>query len=202
MTILSTAYFPNIQYFTEVLRASELIIEQYENFPKQTYRNRCHILAANGVLPLVVPVLNGRSGKIKTKDIKISFVENWQKQHYQSIKSAYSSAPFYDYIMPEFEFLFTKKFHFLIELNNSILKTIKKLLEIKTDFSLTEDFIEINEQNKSDFRFTISPKIKIDLNSEKYIQVFSDRFEFQPNLSILDLLFNLGPESRIFLINN
>lgn len=201
---LSTAYFPNIQYFSKIINSNEIFIEQYENFPKQTYRNRCKIIAANGILPLVVPVTNGRSGKVKTKDIKIAYVENWQHQHYQSIMSAYSSAPFYDYYMPELENIFKKKYKFLLDLNEDILLIINELLTINTKIKYTDDFLKDIDSNYKDFRFSITPKKQIidkEFNPKSYIQVFSDRFDFQENMSILDLLFNLGPDSRKYLLD-
>lgn len=200
MKIFSTAYFPNIEYISNLIYEKKIQIEQYENFPKQTYRNRCHILAANGIIPLTVPVLKGRSGKIMTKDIKISYVEDWQKQHFQTIKSAYSASPFYEYYMPEIERFFQKKYEYLIDFNIDILKEICELLSIDLEIDLTTDFVPILQENEFDYRFLISPKVESQFKPEKYIQVFSDRYEFQSNLSILDLLFNLGTDSRIYLI--
>jgi len=202
-TLLASNYFPNIRYFSKLFIHENISIDLYENFPKQTYRNRCNILSANGLLPLVVPVLKGRSGKIITKDIKISYSEKWQHQHIKSIMSAYSSAPFYDFYIDEIKNLIEKKHIYLIDLNSEILKYFLNTLNIKCNIKHTNDFISLSVNNYNDFRFSISPKNKIsDKNfySNEYIQVFSDRFEFLNNLSILDLIFNLGPESRTYLI--
>lgn len=200
--LLSTAYFPNIQYFTKLLKYNSIIIDYNETFPKQTFRNRCVILGANGKLNLVVPVTKGRSGKIKTKDIKINYDENWQSQHLQSIKSAYASSPFYEYFIDDFYPLFTKKLTFLIDLNYSILETVTGLLSIKNTINISNKFINIDKNNPNDFRFSIIPKKAIEDNNFKsirYLQVFADRYNFVPNLSILDLLFNLGTESKAYL---
>ncbi len=202
MLLLPTSYFPNIKYFRLISEYNEIEIEIYEHFPKQTYRNRCEILGANGIMSLIVPVLRGRTGKIFTKDIKISYINNWQKQHFQSLKSAYASAPFYEHYIADIESLFIIKPKFLIELNQKILHIISKLLSFDKKIDFTDDFRNLNNADYIDFRFEFSPKLKEDNSiKNKYIQVFSDRFDFVPNLSILDLIFNLGPESRNYLTN-
>lgn len=195
--LLSTAYFPNIQYITKFLLDDSVVIEQYETYPKQTYRNRCNILSANGVLPLSVPVQ--KNFHTLTKDIKIDYSENWQRNHLNAIKSAYKNSAFYDYYFYKFEKFFATKETFLIDLNNKILETIFAILRIKPNYSFTTDYIS-DTTNYIDFRTAISPKASqnapdILFKSQPYIQVFADRFNFVPNLSILDLLFNLGNES-------
>jgi len=202
MAIFPTSYFPNIQYFKNLSNFDEFFIEIFEHFPKQTYRNRCEILGANGILTLIVPVEKGRTGKTFTRDIKITYSENWQRQHYQSIRSAYASAPFYDYYMPEFERVFSRKFQYLIELNQEILQITNKILSFDKKISYTIDFDKNTDNQTFDFRVNFKPaKNELKIFSESsYIQVFSDRFEFKPNLSILDLIFNLGPESRTFVL--
>ncbi len=202
--IVSTSYLPNIQYFTEIYKAEKIFIEIHENFPKQTHRNRTYILSANGIMPLIVPVNKGRSGKIKTKDITINYAENWQKQHFRSIMSAYRSSPFYDFFIDEFAEFFNKKHKFLIDLNFSILLKINKLLQINKEIKFTDDFVKNYDTSVKDLRFCLDYK-KLNNNNIKqnpYIQVFSDRFEFMPNLSIIDLIFNLGNEAKSWLINN
>jgi len=203
--LLSTSYFPNIQYFSKILGAKKILIENDETFPKQTFRNRCEIMCANGVLTLIVPVLNGRSGKTKTKDIKISYVERWQKQHLQSIKSAYASSPFFEFFIDEINPFFEKKYKFLIDFNAEIFNVLCELLSLDINTDFTENFVKIDKNNSNDFRFLLSPKVKFDdqnFSPQKYIQVFSDRMDFIPNLSILDLLFNVGQESRANLKNS
>jgi hypothetical protein len=200
-TFLSTSYFPNIQYFSKLINSTNVCIEVHENFQKQTFRNRCIILTANGLSNLTVPVLEGRSGKIKTKDIKISYQENWQHQHKISIMSAYGSAPFYEFFIDYFFPFFEKKYNYLLDLNNKILETCFKLTKLEIKIELTDDFVN-NLEN--DYRFSISPKIKttdLEFNPKPYIQVFNDRFDFQTNLSIIDLLFNLGSETKQYLKN-
>lgn len=199
MTLLSTAYFPNIEYFKRIIEADEILIDIYEHFPKQTYRNRCEILAANGVQSLTENVEKGRTGKIITKLIKISYTENWVKNHIIAITSAYKSAPFFEYYWYEFEQILNKNEKYLIDLNQKILQQCIDFLEIDKKINYTSDFIPL-ENNFEDYRFKITPKIR-NFKNNRYIQVFSDRFEFIPNMSILDLLFNLGPEAYTYIKN-
>jgi hypothetical protein len=203
--LVSTAYLPNINFFEEILRSEKIFIEKYENFPKQTYRNRTYILSANGVMPLVVPVNKGRSGKILTKDITLNYDENWQKQHFRSIMSAYKSAPFYDFFIDEFLIFFEKKYKFLIDFNFDILLKINKLLHIEKEIGFTDEFVKNVDINTKDLRFSLNFKNfdkQIITSQKPYIQVFADRFDFVPNMSIIDLIFNLGPEARTYLLTN
>ncbi len=203
--LVSTAYLPNINFFEEILRSEKIFIEKYENFPKQTYRNRTYILSANGVMPLVVPVNKGRSGKILTKDITLNYDENWQKQHFRSIMSAYKSAPFYDFFIDEFLIFFEKKYKFLIDFNFDILLKINKLLHIEKEIGFTDEFVKNVDINTKDLRFSLNFKNfdkQIITSQKPYIQVFADRFDFVANLSIIDLIFNLGPEARTYLLTN
>ncbi len=200
--LLSTAYFPNIYYFTKIIQEKNILIENDETFPKQTYRNRCKILSPNGVLPLILPVKKGRSGKLKTKDIKISYADNWQHNHFQSIKTAYSSAPFYEFFIDDISVFFKKKYKFLIDLNTDILLSLIDILEIHKNIKFTEKFVKIDNSNPKDFRFYNNPKIRQkddNFKSKSYIQVFSDRMKFKENLTVLDLIFNLGQESLSYL---
>ncbi|MCD6355438.1 MAG: WbqC family protein [Prolixibacteraceae bacterium] len=200
--LLSTAYFGPVQYYAWILMHPEVYIEQFEHFNKQTYRNRCVVLGGNGPIPLVVPVESGRSAKIVMKDLKISYAVNWQRNHWRTIFSAYNSSPFFEYYQDEIYPLFEKKWKFLLDLNQSINKIICKLLEIENNSFLTEYFEKVPE-NTLNFREIISPKNKMQPDENfkpfEYTQVFSERFEFVPNLSILDLLFNEGPDSSVIL---
>ena len=199
MTLLATAYFPNIEYFKRIADADQILIDIYEHFPKQTYRNRCEILAANGLQSLTVNVEKGRTGKRITKSIKISYIENWVKKHITAIISAYKSAPFFEFYWYEFEQILSNKEENLIDLNQKILEQCLSFLNIRRKIEYTSDFIPV-ENDFEDYRFSITPKIKT-FEHNSYIQVFSDRFEFVPNLSILDVLFNLGPEALTFIKN-
>lgn len=197
--LLSTAYFAPVQYYSKFLKYNTVYIEQFENFIKQTYRNRCKIMGGSGPVMLIVPVVKGRGPKILIKDIRISYDTDWQRNHWRTLFSAYNSSPFFEYYSDEIRPFFEKRFSFLFDLNQSVHETICQLLELENQAILTDDF-EKTPDGTLNFRETITPKIHkiepdIHFQPAAYTQVFSDRSGFSPNLSILDLLFNEGPNS-------
>ena len=204
--LLSTAYFPPVQYLTKFLMYDDFWIETEENFTKQTFRNRTVILAANGPEALIVPIEKGRSRKQKIRDLRISYDTNWQHIHWQAIISAYQSSPFFEILQDEFEPYFSKRYSFLLDFNMQILHTILDILELKPTIQLTEDFEAVPE-NTLNYRDAIHPKPQKALpdpafKPEKYTQVFDDKFDFVPDLSSLDLLFNCGSESYEVLLKS
>ena len=201
--LLSTAYFGPIHYYTKFLIHNLRAIEIHDNYSKQTYRNRCNIYGANGLLPLSIPVLKGPEHKSLVRDIKIDDSKNWKKLHWKGIESAYMHSPFFEYYMDEIQAFFERRYSFLIDLNMDILHLTLTHLEIGSDFTLTDEFIENTGKNYADYRELIHPKkapqADTDFVLRPYQQVFSTRHGFLPNLSILDLLFNEGPNSRTIL---
>ena len=198
--LLTTAYFPPISYFSAINEAEHIFIEQYENFGKQSYRNRCEIMTAIGIIPLSVPVAKANS-KTLVIDLKIVYTTNWQKLHFKSIESAYKNSPYYEYYIDDIIPFFEKKETFLFDLNNVILATVSDLLKLKKDISYTADYIPEGCQNYTDLRTAIHPKAShrspgIEFPSHPYRQTFSDRFPFTANLSILDLIFCCGPDAK------
>ncbi len=194
--LLSTAYLPPIEYFQKIVGAEIVSVEKHEYFVKQTYRNRCHISGANGVMALSIPLINEHEKTLITEK-KISYKENWQHQHWRSIKSAYANSPYFIYYSDELILFYEKKYDFLFDYNTELLQAVLKLLKIKIELKFTEIF---EKQVENDFRNSISPKENVAIkNFKTYTQVFSDKHGFKPNLSIIDLLFNVGPEAGEFL---
>ena len=200
--ILSSLYFPPIQYFAQILSSSEIYIESKANYVKQTYLNRCEILAANGKLTLSIPIKKSKTRKIKIEDVELSYDTDWQRLHLKSIESAYRSSAFYEYYIDALLPFFSKKYKFLLEFNSDLLKVLLNELEIDVNINFTDEYYE-NQFEALDARFKISPKnienIEINVNLPQYYQVFAAKHGFLPNLSILDLLFNEGPNSRLIL---
>jgi hypothetical protein len=195
--ILSTAYLPNLEYFARLI-SGKALLEQHENYVKQTYRNRCEILTAHGVMPLIIPVKHAGK-KIGIRDVKIDYTGNWQKMHWRTIRAAYMSSPFFEYyiddLLPFYEFKDT----FLFDFNWKLLGKLLELMGIKTEISFTESYLP---QYEFDYRMSISPKNPATAPDTKpYYQVFGDKFGFQANLSILDLLCNEG-NNAFKLMNN
>jgi len=187
-----------------ILGAKNIIIERHENYLKQTYRNRCRILSANDVLNLTIPVKKVSSVKQIINHVKTEQDFNWKKEHWNSIVSAYSKSSFFLYYSDEFESVFrNEQEDNLFEFNLTLLKVILKLLKKEAEFSFSEKYEKTYSDEFVDLRNFFSPK---NPNSEKelvftknYLQVFSDKFPFRENLSVIDLLFNKGPESLEFL---
>lgn len=204
--LLSTAYFAPVRYFSKLAVYPEIYIEQHENFIKQTYRNRAVILGANGPISLIVPVEKGREQKIKISDLQIAYDEEWQRNHWRTIFSAYNSSPFFEYYADELEPFFRKKHKFLFDFNQQTTQTLLEMLEISRELKLTDDF-EKAPEHCLNFREQISPKshlIDEDLHfvAQPYTQVFQEKFGFISDLSILDLLFNVGPSAHSVLIES
>ena len=204
--LLSTACFAPVQYFTKLMHHQVSFIEQHEHFIKQTYRNRYEILGANGRLALVVPVVKGRGRKIKIRDLQISYDTNWQRNHWRTIFSAYNSSPFFEYYQDDIRPYFEKPWKFLFDFNQANMQTILDLLEIENQLKLTPGFRTVPDDtfNLHEAITLKSHKAPSDeyFHPQPYTQVFSEKFGFTPNLSILDLLFNEGPNSAIVLENS
>ncbi|MGX9986828.1 WbqC family protein [Soonwooa purpurea] len=195
--LLPIFYFPPISWFAEFLKSDiEVTLEQFEHFPKQTYRNRTNIYAANGKLSLIIPVRH--FGKTAMKDMEISYAEDWQKQHWRSIKSAYQASPYFEYYEFKLQKLYEEKTTSLVEFNLKCLKTILDILKLDQDFKLSEEYVV---ESEIDFRKHFSAKKVADKIFPDYYQSFSDKGGFIQDLSVLDLICNLGPESRAYIYN-
>jgi len=197
--ILSTSYLPPIEYFFYFERNDNIIIDLHETYKKQTYRNRCNIYTEKGEMSLSIPVRKPEGNHSKTSNVEICYLENWQKNQWKAISSAYQSSPFFLYYKDELDDILNKKFNKLNDFNTQLLNKLIEIIGIDVNISYSEDFIELNKF-EGDLRFKISPKEKSTIqNFHPYTQVFSDRHGFIENLSIIDLLFNLGPETQSYL---
>ena len=197
--ILPTAYFGSIFQFALVAQFQEYQVEGLEHFVKQSYRNRCEIYGANGLLKLVVPLKKWKNNTL-TKDINLSFDENWQNLHWRSVESAYRSSPYFEFYEEEIKPLFFLKEDNLFNYNLYVENELKELLQIESKSSIKAEY----SASEPDWRKIIHPKnieIHKKINFPNYIQVFESKYGFLPNLSILDLIFNLGPNSKNYLEN-
>ena len=204
ITLLSTTYFGPVQWYQKLHRADHVEIEQWESFQKQTYRNRCVIATTQGMQALTVPVVRGESPLIK--DIRISDHGNWRHLHWNALQSAYGDSPFFDYLQDDIRPFFEKKWEYLLDFNEAIRLTICELLDIHPDVSLTADYSPssflLPPSSKNDYREAINPKHPApdpDFQPKPYYQVYQQKHGFLPNLSILDLLFNMGTEGIFYL---
>ena len=195
--LLSTTYFGPIQWYQKLYRAEHVVIEQWESFQKQTYRNRCLIATTQGIQVLTVPVVRGETSLMK--DIRISDHGNWRHLHWNALQSAYGESPFFEYYQDDIQPFFTQRWDYLFDFNEAIRQKMCELIDISPQVSLTGSF---QPKADHDFREAINPKHPApdaDFESRPYYQVYQQKHGFLSNLSILDLLMNTGPESILYL---
>jgi hypothetical protein len=224
--LLSTTYFGPIQWYQKLYRADEVWIEQHESFQKQTYRNRCVIATTQGTQVLTVPVeapsclpplgevalsalSTSPSGGRQVGATRISDHGNWRHLHWNALKSAYGDSPFFMYYEDDLRPFFERRWDYLFDFNEAIREKICELLDIHPNVHYTNAYLpsHVGEGTGagpviSDFRNTINPKHPApdpDFEPRRYYQVYEAKHGFQPNLSIVDLLFNMGPESIFYL---
>ena len=199
--LLSTTYFGPIQWYQKLYRAEEVFIERCESFQKQTYRNRCIIATTNGLQALTVPVERDQGDLISS--LRISDHGNWRHLHWNALKSAYGESPFFDYYQDDIRPFFEQRWDHLFDFNEAIREKMCELLDIQPKVNYTEMFtIEPTANNIINYRSAIRPKHPNpdpDFTPKRYYQVYEQKHGFLPNLSILDLLFNMGPESIFYL---
>jgi hypothetical protein len=189
IALLATAYLPSLNYLSSVMEHDTIVIEKHENFVKQTYRNRCDIVTSSGKLSLSIPLLK-HADKELIYDKKISYAEDWQKQHWRTIVSAYKNSPYFEFFEDEFRPFYENRHEFLIDYNTQLLQTILDILRVKKQIAFTERF-ELIPTAGIDLR-KLSNLEKSVIDVKPYYQVFADKLGFTPNVSCLDALFNIG----------
>lgn len=194
--LLPVFYLPPISWFSEFLNPeNEVVFEQFETFPKQTFRNRTNIYGANGKLSLIIPI--NHNGSRKFKDTEMSYREDWQKLHWKSIKTAYQSSPYFEYYEDKLIKLFENKEKFLLDFNIKSINIILDILKTEKAYSLNKEYIKNPEE--VNFREKFSAKIPSEYEMDEYYQTFSDKMGFLNDLSIVDLICNKGPESMTYI---
>jgi WbqC-like protein family len=190
-------YLPNTAYFVELLKHNEIYIESQEHYQKQSYRNRCQILTANGLIELVVPVVH-TNDKVLIRDARIDNTQNWPQKHWRTLTTAYSKAPFFEHFAPYFEKIYEQKNTFLFDFNLELLTLCLKLLQFSPTICLTESYSNIAPNGQIDRRNENHPKKQTNLIEFQRFKSYQHNFgsEFVPNLSIIDLLMCRGTQAK------
>lgn len=194
LAIFPVFYLPPVSYFS-LLKENNLafVLEKFEHFPKQTYRNRASIASPNGMLDLAIPVMKGSKVRTVYKDVKISDETRWQRLHWLSLQNCYRSSAYFEFYEDGLAPFYEKKYNFLLDYNIELFSWLLKQLKMPADLNFTESYeLEV----PTDYRSTMGKKEVPKIQTKPYFQVFSDRNEFIPNLSIVDLLFNQGPQAK------
>ena len=196
--LLSSAYLPPVSFFTAMNSGGDVLFEQYDNYCKQTYRNRCRIATAGGVQTLTIPVVKSDTPKQLMKDVRISDHGDWRRQHWNALESAYMNSPFFMYYQDDFRPFYEKKYEFLMDFNMELTEVILNLAGIKKDIARTDAYMR-DAASIKDLRNLIDPGQKQSGANRPYWQVFATKYGFTGGLSAVDLLFNMGPEFPLYL---
>ncbi|MBO6880498.1 MULTISPECIES: WbqC family protein [Winogradskyella] len=195
--LIHPTYFPNIAHFVAMVNSNSVCFEVCDNYQKQSFRNRTEIYGANGKLALTVPVSYTQKNRQLYKDVKIANDDNWQQLHLKSLQSAYSMSPFFEFYIDDLMPLFEKRFDYILDLNLYCFEMLLECLQMNLVTSKTKSY-EKEPVGKTDFRPLVMRNHKVN-TLETYTQVFTEKHGFIPNLSILDLLFNEGPNTELYL---
>lgn len=197
--LLSSAYLPNIEYMSVLLLGETVWLEAAENYQKQSYRNRAMILSPNGVQVLAVPVCHDVRHNVPIKEIRISSDHPWQRMHWRSLESCYRSSPYFEFFEHDIRPFYEKPQKWLFDFNHEWLVALCKMMGVKNPvFQLTENYHEPVEK-MYDLRKIIHPKRDALTRTESYTQLFSPNNKFEPRMSFVDLLFNEGRNSMLWL---
>jgi len=200
--LLSTSYLPPVEYFAIIMHNGGATIEVQETYPKQTYRNRCHIATSGGLLALTIPIVKTNGNHTRTSEAAVSYHLPWNRTHWRSLEAAYNTSPYFLYYRDILEPLYYLHYERLIDLNNRFLETMLDILKMQVPVTFSRSYTT-HESGGTDFRFAIHPKRPACLYAAsefpRYTQVFDEQWGFLPNLSIVDLLFNMGPDAHAYL---
>jgi hypothetical protein len=197
--ILPMFYLPPVEYFAQLNKHKlNVLIEKEENFVKQSYRNRAHVYSPDGVLILTVPVVKGAKVHTNVKDVKISYDFNWQRLHWLSLQACYRRSAYFEFYEDDLSVFYHNKYEYLFDYNEQLLNLLIKLLKIKPNIEYTQEYIA-DYPDREDFRLSINPKRNTQIDQKPYFQLFEERQGFLNNLSIVDLLFNHGPQAVNYL---
>jgi len=202
MIVYELQYFPPVSFFSTLFGETYFYLDIYEVYRKMTFRNRCLIAGAQGIISLSVPLKQGRNQQIPMNEVRISDTEQWQSRHFKSIRSAYNRSPYFDFYQDELAAIYRRPFDLLADWNISCLEWVKEKLAWHADIRFTESALPYQSDGITDLRNRVLPKNYMEWNPVKYRQVFEERTGFFPNLSILDLLFNCGPRTSELLSNS
>ena len=196
--LLSSAYLPPVSFFTAMNTGGDVLFEQYDNYCKQTYRNRCRIATAGGVQTLTIPVVKSDTPKQLMKDVRISDHGDWRRQHWNALESAYMNSPCFMYYQDDFRPFYEKRYEFLMDFNMELTEVILNLAGIKKDIARTDAYMR-DAASIKDLRNLIDPGLQQSGANRPYWQVFATKYGFTGGLSAVDLLFNMGPEFPLYL---
>jgi hypothetical protein len=195
MSVCELQYFPPVSFFSTLNGETYFYLDIYEDYRKMSFRNRCLIAGAQGIISLSVPLELGRNQQLPMNQVRISDSEKWQSRHFKSIRSAYNKSPFFDFYHDELAAIYQRPFELLADWDLCCLEWVKEKLSWRTGIRFTESVIPHQSDGITDIRNRVLPKNYMEWKPVKYRQVFEERTGFFPNLSILDLLFNCGPQS-------
>ena len=201
--LLSSAYLPPVSYFSKLYAYEKVCVERFDHYMKQSYRNRCVIASAAGPLSLTIPTEKSEDPKCLMKDVRISDHGNWRHVHWNAFVAAYKQSPFFDYYADEFHEFFEKRYSFLFDFNTELCNWLCEQLDMHPVVTWSDDFI-VDTAGMDDFREQIHPKKRLQTEDASfkavpYYQVFQEKQGFQADLSVADLLFNMGPEGLLGL---
>ncbi len=191
--LMDIQYLPSIAYYQSLVHTEKVWLEQWEHYQKVSYKNRCWVAGANGKVMLSVPLEKGKGQRTQMKDVKLSYKERWNVQHWRTLESNYRRSPYFEYFEADFRHMYEQQFVYLLDMNLGFMDMINRLLGFKPDYVLTESYVKAPELGVADLRAAFRPA-----DQERgeglpvYRQVFEDRIGFLPNLSVVDLLFCEG----------